>query len=95
MYTFTHKQVDARLYVDVMLSGRKIWFKTSSNVLGVRDVDGEWAMGEHYNLLDPHELVKEGARFYCQVEGVSRWGGVGWLGESACVGGWVGGLGSG
>lgn len=66
-------QVDApQLYLDLVLMGAKTFHKTSSSVLGVNDLDGEWAMGEAYNTKDASEIVKAGGRFLCRLRAVSE-----------------------
>lgn len=65
------KQVDApQLYLDLVLMGRKTFNDIGSSVLGVKHLDGEWAMGQAYNRLDPNEIVNSGGKFLCRLGAV-------------------------
>lgn len=87
--------MDARLYLDLVIMGRKIFAPTYSSVLGAKDLDGEWAMGEAFNTMDPSEITKAGGAFFCRL-GVVRYFFVFWGGSFfVCVCVWVGGGGGG
>ncbi len=73
MYIHIHRQsaqIDPHPSLDLLLMGRKTFDKTNSVVLGVHALDGEWAMGEHFNTQDATDIVRAGGKFFCRLEAV-------------------------
>ncbi|EWM20863.1 protein of unknown function DUF23 [Nannochloropsis gaditana] len=64
----TRDQIDERLYMDVMVAGRRMFLQVTDSY-GVRDLDEDWSLGKSHNVADPDEVVALGGKVLCHVSG--------------------------